>query len=130
MKIEWTALAAAALILTAGCGGGDAKEAAVMNISAQEAKSMMDKEQDEVILDVREKNEYDSGHIQGAVLLPVGTITEETAAKVIPSKDTTVLVYCRSGMRAGKAAEKLANLGYKKVYNFGGILDWPYEVVK
>ena len=71
---------------------------------------MMDT-QDVLILDVREQEEYDSGHIPDAVLLPVGTITEESAAEVIPDRDTTVLVYCRSGNRSKTAAKTLAGLG-------------------
>ena len=88
---------------------------------------MMD-EQDVLILDVREQHEYDSGHIPGAVLLPVGTITEETAAQIIAAKDTVVLIYCRSGNRSKQAAAALAELGYPELYEFGGISTWPYEV--
>lgn len=88
---------------------------------------MMD-EQTVVILDVRELDEYESGHIPGAVLLPVGTITEMTAASVISQKDSTVLVYCRSGNRSVKASQMLVELGYTSVYEFGGINSWPYEV--
>ena len=92
----------------------------------EEAKEMMDT-QDVIILDVREQDEYDSGHIPGAVLLPVGTIDEETAAEVIPEKDSTVLVYCRSGNRSKTASSALSELGYTNIYEFGGINTWPYE---
>ena len=85
--------------------------------------------QEVVILDVREQYEYDSGHIPNAVLLPVGTITEDTAAVVIPELDSVVLVYCRSGNRSKTASQALADLGYTNVYEFGGINDWPYDVV-
>lgn len=87
---------------------------------------MMDT-QEVIILDVREQEEYDSGHIPGAVLLPVGTIDETTAAEVIPKKDSTVLVYCRSGNRSKTASSALAELGYTNIYEFGGINTWPYE---
>lgn len=80
-----------------------------------------------IILDVWEQDEYDSGHIPGAVLLPVGTIAEDTAAAVIPEKDSTILVYCRSGNRSKTASATLAELGYTEVYEFGGIKTWPYE---
>lgn len=83
--------------------------------------------QEVIILDVREQDEYDSVHIPGAVLLPVGTINEDTAAEVIPEKDSTVLVYCRSGNRSKTAAAALASLGYTKIYEFGGINTWRYE---
>ena len=87
---------------------------------------MMDT-QEVIILDVREQDEYDSGHIPGAVLLPVGSIDEDTAAEVIPEKDSTVLVYCRSGNRSKTASAALAELGYTNIYEFGGINTWPYE---
>ena len=112
------------LILLAGCGGAPA--ASYRQISQEEAKEMMDTEE-VIILDVREQDEYDSGHISGAVLLPVGTISEDTAAEVIPEKDSAVLVYCRSGNRSKTAASALAELGYTSVFEFGGINTWPYE---
>ena len=79
------------------------------------------------IFAVREQDEYDGGHIPGALLLPVGTIDETTAAEVIPEKDSTVLVYCRSGNRSKTASSTLAELGYTNIYEFGGINTWPYE---
>lgn len=118
------------LLLLTGCGAaGGTAETGYRQISQEEAKEMMDT-QDVLILDVREQDEYDSGHIPGAVLLPVGTITEDSAAEIIPEKDTTVLVYCRSGNRSKTAAQALAELGYTDVCEFGGISTWPYEVEK
>lgn len=117
------------LLLLTGCGGtasNSSSEDDYQQISQEEAKEMMDT-QDVIILDVREQDEYDSGHIPGAVLLPVGTIDEETAAEVIPEKDSTVLVYCRSGNRSKTASSALAELGYTNIYEFGGINTWPYE---
>lgn len=117
----------AALVL-AGCGGAPAQDASgYQQISQEEAKARMDAGQG-VVLDVREQSEYDSGHIPGAVLLPVGSITEDTAAAVIPSKETEVLVYCRSGSRSKKAAKALAELGYTGIYEFGGIRTWTYGI--
>lgn len=117
------------LLLLTGCGGNASNtlsESDYQQISQEEAKEMMDT-QDVIILDVREQDEYDSGHIPGAVLLPVGTIDEETAAEVIPEKDSTVLVYCRSGNRSKTASSALSELGYTNIYEFGGINTWPYE---
>ena len=88
---------------------------------------MIDTLDDEIILDVREQDEYDAKHIPDAILLPVGMIDEDTAEGVIPEKDSVVLVYCRSGNRSKTASNKLAQLGYTQVYEFGGINDWPYE---
>ena len=113
------------LLLLTGCGG-NAADGAYQQITQEEAKEMMDT-QKVIILDVREQDEYDSGHIPGAVLLPVGTIDENTAAEVIPETDSTVLVYCRSGNRSKTASETLAGLGYTNIYEFGGINTWPYE---
>ena len=119
------------IVSLAGCGS---REEDTMNtvsyqqITAEEAKSMMDEQPDAVILDVREQDEYDAGHIPGAVLLSVGTIDEETAASAILEKDTVVLVYCRSGNRSKTASQALADLGYTQIYEFGGIQDWPYDL--
>ena len=116
----------AALLVLTGCTAQEA-EPAYRQITQEEAKKMMDT-QEVMVLDVREQEEFDAGHIPGAVLLPVGTITEETAAAVIPERDTVVLVYCRSGNRSKTASAALAELGYANVYEFGGINTWPYEV--
>lgn len=113
------------LLLFTGCAG-NASDDTYQQISQEEAKNMMDT-QEILILDVREQNEYDSGHIPDAILLPVGTIDEDTAAAAIPEKDTTVLVYCRSGNRSKTASAALAELGYTNIYEFGGINTWPYE---
>ena len=96
------------LLVLTGCGGNTSD--GYQQISQEEAKEMMDT-QEVIILDVREQDEYDSGHIPGAVLLPVGTIDEDTAAEAIPEKDSTVLVYCRSGNRSKTAASALAERG-------------------
>ena len=112
------------LLLLTGCGGASADS--YQQITQEEAKEMMDA-QEVILLDVREQDEYDSGHIPGAVLLPVGTIDETAAAEVIPEMDSTVLVYCRSGNRSKTASAALAELGYTAIYEFGGINTWPYE---
>ena len=98
-------------------------------ITQDVAKEMMDT-QEVLILDVREQHEYDSGHIPGAVLLPVGTITKDTAADMIDDLDTVVLVYCRSGNRSKTASQTLVDLGYTNIYEFGGINTWPNEIEK
>ena len=125
MKRILALLFALCLLVLAGCG--QQADAAYRQISQEEAKEMMDAG-DAVVLDVREQSEYDDGHIPGAVLLPVGSIDEDTAAAVIPEKSATVLVYCRSGNRSKTAAAALAELGYTDVYEFGGINTWPYEI--
>ena len=94
-------------------------------ISAKEAKQMM--EQDlVVVIDVREEDEYALGHIPGSILIPLKTINQNNDQ--LPHIDQTLLIYCRSGNRSQKAAKKFVSLGYDKVYDFGGIIDWPYEI--
>ena len=121
-RYRWVTLLLGMSLLS-GCGSAGRS---YQQITAEEAKNMMDGTA--VVLDVREQNEYDTGHVPGAVLLPVGSITEQTAADVVADKTTVVLVYCRSGSRSKKAAQKLADLGYTNVYEFGGILSWPYDI--
>lgn len=96
-------------------------------ITAEKAKVIMDTEQDYVILDVREDYEYAAGHIPGAMLLSNEEIgTEEI--ELLPDKEQLILVYCRSGYRSKLAAEKLDKLGYQNIYEFGGIIDWTYDI--
>lgn len=97
------------------------------SISAQEAKGYMDKGEDYVLLDVRSRTEYDEGHIPGALLLPHTELCAR-AGDELPDKAMRILVYCRSGKRSHIAAEELAELGYRHVYDFGGILSWPYDI--
>jgi len=99
-----------------------------IKITAAEAKELMDS-QTVIVLDVRTQEEYDGGHIKDAVLLDSGDVSVK-AATVIPDKDATILVYCRSGNRSATASKQLIEMGYTKVMDFGGIIDWPYEVVK
>ena len=122
MKKRILPLVCSALLMFTGCGSGGYQK-----ISQKEAKEMMDTRK-VLVLDVREQSEYAGGHIPGAVLLPVGTI-DEAAAAVIPEKDAAVLVYCRSGSRSKRAAKALAGLGYTGIYEFGGIMSWPYDIV-
>ena len=114
-------------MLTA-CGHDTEKDqgAVYVNISAEEAKQIMDSEEGYIILDVREQDEYDAGHIPGAILIPYTQI-EEKANETLPDKDQLILVYCRSGRRSKLASEILVELGYTNIKEFGGIIDWPYE---
>ena len=120
----------AALLLT-GCRQTkeNDREAVNVNITAQEAKQIMDTEEGYIILDVRTQEEYDGGHIPGAILIP-NTEIEARAEEELPDKNQLILVYCRSGRRSKLAAEALVALGYTNIKEFGGIIDWPYEVVK
>ena len=97
------------------------------NITAQQAKEIMDTQTGYVILDVRPQSEYDEGHIPGAIVIPHDQVKEK-AEDILLDKDQLILVYCRSGRRSKLAAEDLVDLGYTNIKEFGGILDWPYEV--
>lgn len=98
-------------------------------ITAEEAKKIMDSGEEHIILDTREQDEFDEGHIPGAILIPYTEI-ENKAEAMLPDKDKLILVYCRSGRRSKIAAESLSKLGYTNVKEFGGIIDWPYEIEK
>ena len=124
-------------LLLGGCGAAGDKpkaaedtsaKAAYHKISAEEAYEMMTSQQ-VVVVDVRTREEYDGGHIENAVLVPNESIGSEMP-EALPDKEATLLVYCRSGRRSKEAAQKLLALGYQNVYDFGGVIDWPYELVK
>ena len=97
------------------------------SITAQEAKMLMDTESDYIILDVRTVEEYNSGHIPNATLIPNEEIKQK-AESILQDKNQLILVYCRSGRRSKQAASVLASLGYTNIKEFGGIIDWPYEI--
>lgn len=122
-------LALLVAVLLVGCGRADKsyQEAEYVNITAEEAKHIMDDTEGYLILDVRTQEEYDEGHIPCAVVIP-HTEVEARAEAELPDKEQVILVYCRSGRRSKLAAQALADLGYTNVKEFGGILDWPYEV--
>ena len=99
-----------------------------LHIDQEQAKQMMAVEDGHVIVDVRRQDEYDAGHIPGAILIPNETIGTEPPAE-LPDRNQVILVYCRSGNRSKQAAEKLGKMGYYRVYEFGGIIDWTGDVV-
>ena len=109
--------------------GTTAESLTYKQISQEEAKRMMDTEEGYIIIDARTEEEFSEGHIEGAILIPEYEIAER-AEREIPEKDTLILVYCRSGRRSKIAADALVQLGYTNVKEFGGIIDWQYEIVK
>ena len=118
-----------AVMLLTACGQDKENDqgAVYMNITAEEAKQIMDTEEGYIILDVRTQEEYDEGHIPGAIVISHEEIAEK-AEEVLTDKDQLILVYCRSGRRSKIASEALVELGYTNIKEFGGIIDWPYEV--
>ena len=127
MKKLFILLLAAAIFAACGQTEKIVKESVYMNITAEEAKVLMESETGYIILDVREQDEYDAGHIPGAILIPYTRIEEEASEK-LTDKDQLILVYCRSGRRSKIAADALGELGYTNIREFGCILDWPYEI--
>ena len=121
---KWIPVILSALLLT-GCGASAQDNLGYRQITMEEAAKRMEQEPAAIILDVRRPDEYQAGHIPGAINIPNETIGREE----LPDKDQTILVYCRSGNRSKQASEKLAALGYTQVLEFGGILDWPGQVV-
>lgn len=118
------AILGAALLLT-GCIGGQTK-AAYRRVSAEEAQQIMKNESGYQIVDVRTPEEYASGHIPNAICIPNESIGKEPPAE-LSDKKQLLLIYCRSGRRSKEAANKLVELGYENVVDFGGIIDWPGE---
>ena len=98
-------------------------------ISPSTAMEMMTQSKDIIILDVRTEEEFNEGYIENAILLPYTDIPFQ-AKKVLPDKEATILIYCRSGRRSAIAAKNLVELGYTNIYDFGGIIDWPGEIIK
>ena len=97
-------------------------------ISASYARELMERYPDAVVLDVRTDTEFETGHIPGAILLPDFEI-KDRARDVLQDDDALILIYCRSGVRSRGAMGLLLSMGYVNVYDFGGINDWPYDIV-
>jgi phage shock protein E len=119
---------ATVLVLTA-CTSTKENNVEYKKITAQEAKQIIDNEKDIIILDVRTQEEYNEGYIKNALLIPDYDI-EKSAPEKLQNKDAKILVYCRSGRRSAIAAKKLIEMGYTNVLDFGGIIDWKYEIIK
>lgn len=111
------------------CDSENGKSSTYEQITAEQAKTIMDTDKDYIIIDARTEEEFAEGHIENAILIPEYEIANR-AENELPDKEQLILVYCRSGRRSKIASEELVNLGYTNVKEFGGIIDWPYEVVK
>lgn len=107
---------------------GDDMVRGFTQINQEEAQEMMTRDDGHVVVDVRRQDEYDAGHIRGAILIPNESIGTERPEE-LPDLDQVILIYCRSGNRSKQAAQKLFDMGYTNVYEFGGIITWPGEVV-
>ena len=118
------------VMMLSGCAlTNSSPSASYTQITQEEAKEKMKKDDGHIIIDVRRQDEYDEGHIPGAVLIPNESITDKQPEE-LPELDRIILVYCRSGRRSKEASQKLADIGYTHVYEFGGINTWTGEIVK
>ena len=135
MKKSIFLLLTAILLLLTGCSSGsgqmmdgDGMVNSYTQISQEQAKEMMTRDDGHIIVDVRRQDEYDAGHIPGAILIPNENIGTEHPEE-LPDLNQIILIYCRSGNRSKQAAQKLFDMGYTNIYEFGGIIDWTGEIV-
>lgn len=136
MKKTILALALVCILSLAGCAGqgeaqGESTDESTVNdgvvlLSAEQAHERIQSGDSLIILDVRTADEYAEAHIPGAMLLPNEDIGD-TPPYILPVRDAEILIYCRSGNRSAQAAQKLYNMGYTNVYDFGGINSWTFE---
>jgi len=128
----WTLLLLALLLAACQAENTDHTEempVTYQQITQAEAKEILDTQSGYVLVDARDQEEFVLGHIPGAIVMPYAQ-TGELAPSLLPDKNQTILIYCRSGRRSKIAAEALAEMGYTDVREFGGIIDWEYEIVK
>lgn len=117
------------MLMLTGCGKSDVdiQNNTYEKISMSEGLARMESDENYILLDVRRADEFESGHIPGAVNLPNEEIgTEEIPS--LPDKEQTIYIYCRSGNRSKQAADKLLALGYTNLIEFGGIIDYTGEL--
>ena len=138
MRLNRLVIIVLSVLLLSGCtnreaqimdGDGMFQKIEYTQITQEEAKRMMSLDDGHVIVDVRREDEFAEGHIPGAILIPNESI-ENSPPEELPDQDQIILVYCRSGRRSKEAAQKLADMGYANVYEFGGIIDWTGDIVK
>lgn len=127
MKIKFLLFLLVSMFLFTACAPKTEETTTYHKITAQEAKEKIDAG-DVTIVDVRTAKEYKENHIENAILIPNESIGSQKPEQ-LPDTNAVILVYCRSGRRSKEASEKLVELGYKNIYDFGGIIDWSYETV-
>ena len=122
------------ICILSGCGNADSvqnteQKSGYKQVSMEEGLELMEADSDYILLDVRRDDEFEEGHIPGAINIPNESIGKEEIAE-LPDKDQTIYVYCRSGNRSKQASQKLVDLGYTNVIEFGGIIDYSGEIEK
>lgn len=122
------------ICILSGCGNADSvqnteQKSGYKQVSMEEGLELMEADSDYILLDVRRDDEFEEGHIPGAINIPNESIGTEEIAE-LPDKNQTIYVYCRSGNRSKQASQKLVDLGYTDVIEFGGIIDYSGEIEK
>ena len=126
-KIQILGLIIISMFALCACTKKEETKMTYQMITMEEAKTIFETEGDYIILDVRRADEFESGHIPNAVNVP-NEIIGDTEIEELPDKEQLIYVYCRSGNRSKQAAEKLVQMGYTNIIEFGGIMDWTGEV--
>lgn len=116
------------LFMVTGCSYNEVESKMISTKEVNDIVENFENEEDTFIIDVRELNEYEEGHLINSINIPLSIIESINDVPEI-SKDSKIIVYCRSGSRSKSAQTRLINMGYTNVYDMGGILDWPYDVV-
>ena len=122
------------ICILSGCGNADSvqnteQKSGYKQVSMEEGLELMEADSDYILLDVRRDDEFEEGHIPGAINIPNESIGTEEIAE-LPDQKQTIYVYCRSGNRSKQASQKLVDLGYTNVIEFGGIIDYSGELEK
>jgi len=138
MRTVYILIALAAVLILCAALMGCSKKGQVMDgdgmmnsyrqITQAEAMEMMKKNDGHIVVDVRRPDEYAAGHIPGAICIPNESIGTKMPPE-LPDVEQIILIYCRSGNRSKQAAQKLFDMGYKHIYEFGGINSWTGETM-
>lgn len=116
-----------ACLLFAITGCNVKEDSQIKKVNSDEVRELL--KEDAILLDVRSESEYNEGHIPNAILLNVSDV-ENKIKDISADYDQAIIVYCRSGNRSAKAAQTLIDMGYRNVYDLGGISNWDYEIEK
>lgn len=116
------------MLILVGYTGQVAAQTPYRKLTTKEAKMRMDQADYDMILDVRPIEAYRKGHIKNAISLPASELDRQEK-NVLKDKNAVIFVYCTSGKISKNICEKLIRKGYTQVYDLGGIVDWPYEML-
>lgn len=127
-KIVFLSLISILILLSSCTGKTSTTSTQYKNFTPTEAKQLLSEDKNAILLDVRTMEEHEEKYIPNSIVIPVDDLEKQAPVK-LTNKNASIIIYCRSGNRSVTAAKTLIKLGYTKVYNLGGINDWPYETV-